>query len=56
MRGQVFIFDCDGVLWRGEVRVEGVVETLDFLRAAGKTLVRERAARAIPETLRPGNV
>lgn len=27
-----FIFDCDGVIWRGDSVIEGVPETLDMLR------------------------
>lgn len=34
-----FIFDCDGVIWRGDSVIDGVPETLDMLRAAGKRLV-----------------
>jgi len=34
-----FIFDCDGVIWRGDSVIPGVPETLDMLRAAGKKLV-----------------
>lgn len=34
----VFIFDCDGVIWRGDSLIEGVPEILDQLRAAGKKL------------------
>jgi len=33
---EVFIFDCDGVIWRGEVLIDGVGEVLNRLRAAGK--------------------
>ena len=28
-----FIFDCDGVIWRGDSVIDGVPETLDWLRA-----------------------
>ena len=28
-----FIFDCDGVIWRGDKVIDGVPETLDWLRA-----------------------
>eukprot|EP00878_Enallax_costatus_P016125 GHUV01016912.1.p2 GENE.GHUV01016912.1~~GHUV01016912.1.p2 ORF type:complete len:100 (+),score=16.90 GHUV01016912.1:150-449(+) len=28
-----FIFDCDGVIWRGDSVIDGVPETLDMLRA-----------------------
>lgn len=31
-----FIFDCDGVLWRGDRLLPGTVETLDFLAEKGK--------------------
>jgi len=33
-----FIFDCDGVIWRGDSVIEGVPETLEMLRAMGKKL------------------
>eukprot|EP00252_Welwitschia_mirabilis_P012792 TRINITY_DN282_c0_g1_i1.p1 TRINITY_DN282_c0_g1~~TRINITY_DN282_c0_g1_i1.p1 ORF type:complete len:411 (+),score=54.76 TRINITY_DN282_c0_g1_i1:121-1353(+) len=36
---QTFIFDCDGVIWKGDVLIEGVPETLDMLRSKGKRLV-----------------
>ena len=36
-----FIFDCDGVIWKGDKLIEGVPETLDFLREQGSpSLVR----------------
>lgn len=34
-----FIFDCDGVIWRGDSVIDGVPETLDMLRSLGKKLV-----------------
>jgi len=34
----VFIFDCDGVIWRGDSLIDGVPETLAMLRDAGKRL------------------
>mmetsp|Transcript_36643 Transcript_36643/g.105448 ORF Transcript_36643/g.105448 Transcript_36643/m.105448 type:complete len:297 (-) Transcript_36643:107-997(-) len=34
----VFIFDCDGVLWRGDVVIDGVPEVLDKLRGMGKKI------------------
>lgn len=34
-----FIFDCDGVLWRGSEVLKGSPETLDFLRGLGKQLI-----------------
>lgn len=36
---EAFIFDCDGVIWRGETLIEGVPETLDMLRSMGKKLI-----------------
>jgi len=34
----VFIFDCDGVIWKGDSLIDGVPATLDMLRAAGKKI------------------
>ncbi|KAK1739572.1 phosphoglycolate phosphatase [Skeletonema marinoi] len=34
----VFIFDCDGVIWRGDSVIEGIPETLEKLRALGKKM------------------
>ncbi|GKZ01303.1 hypothetical protein MPSEU_001081300 [Mayamaea pseudoterrestris] len=34
----VFIFDCDGVIWRGDSLIPGIPETLARLRQAGKKL------------------
>ncbi|KAI1168077.1 4-nitrophenylphosphatase-like protein [Nemania serpens] len=36
---QVFLFDCDGVLWSGDHLFEGTVETLELLRSKGKKVV-----------------
>jgi phosphoglycolate phosphatase len=36
---EAFIFDCDGVIWRGDQLIDGVPETLDMLRAAGKKTI-----------------
>ncbi|XP_031249377.1 phosphoglycolate phosphatase 1B, chloroplastic-like [Pistacia vera] len=36
---ETFIFDCDGVIWKGDKLIDGVPETLDMLRAKGKRLV-----------------
>lgn len=33
-----FIFDCDGVIWKGDNLIEGVAGVLDKLRAAGKKI------------------
>ncbi|KZF25139.1 4-nitrophenylphosphatase [Xylona heveae TC161] len=35
----VFLFDCDGVLWSGDHLFEGTVETLELLRSRGKQVV-----------------
>ncbi|CAM9629019.1 unnamed protein product [Chrysoparadoxa australica] len=34
----VFIFDCDGVIWKGDSVIEGIPDVLDKLREAGKRL------------------
>lgn len=34
-----FLFDCDGVIWKGDKLIDGVSQTLDFLRSKGKKLV-----------------
>lgn len=36
---ETFIFDCDGVIWKGDSLIDGVPETLDMLREKGKRLV-----------------
>ncbi|KAL7275785.1 p-nitrophenyl phosphatase [Rhizina undulata] len=38
-RFDVFLFDCDGVLWHGDKLLPRVVETLDMLREKGKQIV-----------------
>lgn len=35
---KVFMFDCDGVLWRGKTPIRGAVETLNYLRNNGKSI------------------
>lgn len=35
---KVYVFDLDGVLWRGETAIEGAPEAISRLRAAGKRL------------------
>ncbi|KAL4926968.1 4-nitrophenylphosphatase [Aspergillus undulatus] len=35
----VFLFDCDGVLWSGDHLFPGTVETLGLLRSSGKQVV-----------------
>ncbi|KAL3820851.1 hypothetical protein ACJIZ3_006756 [Penstemon smallii] len=34
-----FLFDCDGVIWKGDSLIDGVPETLEKLRSMGKKLV-----------------
>ena len=34
----VFIFDCDGVIWKGDTLIDGVPAVLEMLRAAGKKI------------------
>jgi len=34
-----FIFDCDGVIWKGDSIIPGVPETLDMLKSMGKRLI-----------------
>ena len=36
---EAFIFDCDGVIWKGDSIIPGIPETLDMLRAQGKKLI-----------------
>ncbi|KAF3451903.1 hypothetical protein FNV43_RR07999 [Rhamnella rubrinervis] len=33
-----FLFDCDGVIWKGDVLIDGVAQTLDMLRSKEKKL------------------
>jgi hypothetical protein len=40
-----FIFDCDGVIWRGDSVIEGVPETLDYLRSLVRGVVGVVAGR-----------
>ncbi|KAL9455491.1 hypothetical protein AB3S75_004839 [Citrus x aurantiifolia] len=35
----VFLFDCDGVIWKGDKLIDGVRQTLDVLRSKGKKLI-----------------
>uniref|UniRef100_A0A6U2ZAY6 Phosphoglycolate phosphatase n=1 Tax=Lotharella globosa TaxID=91324 RepID=A0A6U2ZAY6_9EUKA len=32
------IFDCDGVIWKGDTLIDGIPETIDFLRQQGKSI------------------
>lgn len=34
-----WMFDCDGVLWRGNVPVEGAVEVLQLLRSRSQLAI-----------------
>lgn len=52
-RFDVFLFDCDGVLWSGDHVFDGVVETLELLRAKGKKtiFVTNNSTKSRPEYL-----
>nr|GMC51459.1 phosphoglycolate phosphatase 2 [Ipomoea batatas] len=34
-----FLFDCDGVIWKGDKLIDGIPEALDMLHRRGKKLV-----------------
>ncbi|CAH9136437.1 unnamed protein product [Cuscuta epithymum] len=34
-----FLFDCDGVIWKGDKLIDGIPEALHMLRSIGKKLV-----------------
>eukprot|EP00741_Cyanophora_paradoxa_P007538 tig00001154_g7291.t1 len=34
-----FIFDCDGVVWKGDEAVEGAAKTIEFLKSKGKRVI-----------------
>ncbi|KAA8519237.1 hypothetical protein F0562_013493 [Nyssa sinensis] len=34
-----FLFDCDGVIWKGDKLIDGVPQTLEMLRSKGKKLM-----------------
>ncbi|MBA0695148.1 hypothetical protein Goari_005380 [Gossypium aridum] len=34
-----FLFDCDGVIWKGDKLIDGIPQTLEMLRSKGKKLV-----------------
>ncbi|MFS7904899.1 putative phosphoglycolate phosphatase [Helianthus anomalus] len=36
---ECFLFDCDGVIWKGDTLIDGVPQTLEMLRSKGKKLV-----------------
>ena len=38
---ETFIFDCDGVIWKGDSLIEGVPETLEMLRHGEATDLRD---------------
>ncbi|KAJ2254727.1 hypothetical protein GGI13_001990 [Coemansia sp. RSA 455] len=38
-RYDTFLFDCDGVIWRGNTVIDNVPATLDMLRKRGKRLI-----------------
>merc|ERR1719161_2441587 len=37
-KADVFIFDCDGVIWKGDSLIDGVPAILDMLKKAGKKI------------------
>lgn len=37
-RTNTFIFDCDGVIWRGDSLIENVPKTIEYLKSQGKRL------------------
>lgn len=37
-KADVFIFDCDGVIWKGDSLIDGVPAVLEMLRKAGKKI------------------
>ena len=38
MKIKVFLFDCDGVLWKGAKPISGAVETVKYLKDKGKSV------------------
>ena len=38
MKIKVFMFDCDGVLWRGAQPIDGAIDTLNCLKDHGKSI------------------
>ncbi|CAA7034351.1 unnamed protein product [Microthlaspi erraticum] len=34
-----FLFDCDGVIWKGDTLIDGVSQALDLIRSKGKNVV-----------------
>ncbi|KAL0382581.1 UNVERIFIED_CONTAM: Phosphoglycolate phosphatase 1A, chloroplastic [Sesamum calycinum] len=43
---ETFIFDCDGVIWKGDKLIDGVPETLDLLRSKEEIFASSFAAAA----------
>ena len=37
-RVRVFLFDCDGVIWKGAEPIPGSIETLNYLNKIGKSV------------------
>lgn len=38
MKLKVFLFDCDGVLWRGAQAIPRAMETVNYLKDNGKMI------------------
>ena len=38
MKIKVFVFDCDGVLWKGAKPIAGAAETVNYLKDKGKSV------------------
>ncbi|KAL4557908.1 hypothetical protein LXL04_036102 [Taraxacum kok-saghyz] len=43
---ETFIFDCDGVIWKGDSSIEGVPETLELLRSKRLVFVTNNSIKS----------
>ncbi|KAK9082749.1 hypothetical protein Scep_029220 [Stephania cephalantha] len=48
---ETFIFDCDGVIWKGDKLIDGVPETLDMLRSKEEIFASSFAAAAYLQSI-----
>ena len=46
---KTFIFDCDGVIWKGDSLIDGVPETIDMLKSMGKQCFSSPTTPPSPE-------